>query len=241
MTGIDQAIVASEAKKKAVYFSDNIINLEKKRYDDLFVNHDGGAAVYQIDTTSVISELVEGIPPTVELSNLELLEEACKYSYIKRFLLKQTLALNNLLLKVKADVGHIQSRTIGHFKANSSIDLMLEALGKGKVPKEWKQISGKDHLDISDWIQRLRDQHVFFTKLVENNFLKPNVFNLKLIADPRGLLDAYHLDCANQRAPTMRFDEIVMTYKLTTVFERNSGGLPMVALYKERRYIHSRI
>lgn len=231
LLGIDQSVVANESKKKAVFFSENIINLEKKQYEELFRKQDGGLELVLSTPEQALQAVLDGLPPDVLLKDLPAIEESCKYSALKRFLLNQTLNFNALIARVRRETSYIQARVAGSFKADPAIDSLIEILRHGEVPKSWKIQSRKDRLSLDDWLKRLRDQQDFFVKLADNNFLRPNVFNLKFLSDPRGLLDAYQLDCTNQRAPSMRFDEIIMTYKLTTVFERNSSGLPMVNLF----------
>lgn len=231
LVGMDHSIVAETSKKKAAFFSDNIINLEKKQYEEIFRKANHGPPPVLSSPESAISLVVQSLPPDILIANLPALQEACKYSYLKRYLLKQMLSFIGLLRCIRDDVGHVQERLASRLKPDPQIDDIISALVHSQVPKAWKEMSRKNRLSLSDWLKRVREQHEFFTNLLENSFLKPNVFNFKLLADPRGLLEAYHLDCTNQRAPNMRFGEIVMTFKLTTVFERNSAGLPLDGIY----------
>lgn len=231
LIGMDQSLVAERSKKKAEFFSENIVNLEKKQYEEIFRKPDDGPQIKLLTSESALSTVLDGLPPELIFGDVTAIEEACRYSYLKRFLLGQTLNFNALLRQVRHDVENLKLRISGQFKEDSSLDSLKETLIKGEVPLAWKLQSRKDRLKLVDWLKRLREQQDFFAKLIENAFLRPNVFNLKLISDPKGLLDAYHLDCTNQRAPNMGFDEIVMTYKLTTVFERNSAGLPLDGIY----------
>jgi hypothetical protein len=231
IVGMDSSVVTDAAKKKASFFSENIVNLEKKLYEEIFRKPDDGPVVKLMTPEATLELVIEGLPTDLHLGDVAALEEACRYSYLKRFLLRQAISFNHLLQTIRKDMINIKARIIGSFKDDSKIDSIIEVLIRGEVPKSWKEQSRKDRLALPAWLKRLKDQYDFFSKLVENSFVKPNVFNLKVISDPKGLIDAYHLDCTNQRAPNMSFDEIVLTFKLTTVFERNAGGLPFEGIF----------
>jgi Dynein heavy chain C-terminal domain len=44
---------------------------------------------------------------------------------------------------------------------------------------------------------------------------------MRWFANPKGLLEAITLDAAYRRAPSTKFDDIIMTFKITNIFERN--------------------
>lgn len=230
LTGISQHSVEESQKLKGEFFSRNIINLEKKAYAEIFKTDVVASMLQSFDTVGMISELTSKLPNPIILRSIEDSKEECRYSYLKRFLLKEVLLFNSLIARVRSDLECYLSISTDKYRPDRRLLHQIDELSTNRVPDQWMTLSGKSGVPLSTWMMRLCEREKFLERIVENNFLKVYLFDVRLITDVRALLQAYELDCAYQRAPSMQFHEVITTFKLTAVFERHVTSLAQVYL-----------
>lgn len=234
LTGISQQSIEETQKLKGEFFSRNIINLEKKAYTEIFKSDVVINILKTFDAGAMINGLIAQLPNPILLRRLEELKEECRYSYLKRFLLKEVILFNELIMTVRADLGSYMQIVTDKYRPDTRLAHDLHELSVDRVPHIWMTLSGKIGIPLTTWMKRIFEREKFLEKIVGNNFLKAYLFDVRLITDVKALLQAYELDCAYQRAPSMQFHDMITTFKLTQVFERHVSSLVQVDLYKSR-------
>jgi hypothetical protein len=227
-TGVSSQAIDEAQKAKAEFFSNNVINLERKAYADIFKVE--AQATTKVDFPSILSNLMSSLPNDLKLRSQKDLEEECKYSYLKRFLLSEVMRYNESIEKIREDIEVLGKFIAKDYRPTPGLKAMVDYLSVDKVPQSWIALSGMNVPKLTDWITRLNKRFEFLNNVVENNFLKIIMFDARILTDTAALLDSYLLDCAYQRSPTMVFNDITMNFKLTSVFEKNAGSLPNVNL-----------
>ena len=101
--GISQESIERYKKRKAAFFSGNIINLEKKDYSGLVQTDSSSQILHQRDNSD-LKELLAIIPNEVETQSSSKIEEVCRYSYVKRYLVKECARFNSFILRIKREL-----------------------------------------------------------------------------------------------------------------------------------------
>lgn len=228
MTGISSQAMDEAQKAKTEFFSRNVINLERKDYGEIFKIET--LIQTESDLPSLLSELLSTLPYELKIKSLKNLEEECKYSYLKRYLLGEVKKYNESIEIIRENIGVLQKVVLNEFKPTSNLSKMIDDIRMEKVPRSWMIASGIYQLSLTEWTERLTKRFEFLNSVVENNFVKIFVFDARLITDIKVLLDAYLLDCAYQRSPSMVFNDINMNFRMTTVFEKHAGSLQNVRI-----------
>lgn len=220
-------------KQKAKFFSENIINLERKDYSALATKQSQDS---ELNFVRGIHSLLEEddyqlvtnwhVPKRIQLPDEKTLSEICRYSYVKRFLVKEISTLNSLLGLVQEDITTMKAIDSGRFAADPNFKNLKNGLLKGRLPVQWTDISRVSGRSFKDWKDLIKLRHHNLSKQAGLLERESKAFNLRWFADPKGLLEAIMLDAAYRRAPSTKFDDIIMTFKTTNIFERNLEQLP---------------
>src|SRR3990167_2537016 len=215
-------------KQKAQFFSENIINLERKDYSALAAKQDTGS---ELNFVRGIHNLLQEndyhnamnwkVPKEIILPDEKLLVEICRYSYVKRFLVKEVTLLNSLMTTIQEDLETLRLIDRGVYATDPTFTKMKEKLCTGMVPRTWRNMSSIAGLSFKKWKDIIKLRHHNLSKQAVLLERDSKIFNLKWFANPKGLLEAIMLDASYRRAPSTKFDDIIMTFKVTNIFERN--------------------
>lgn len=219
-------------KQKAKFFSENIINLERKDYSALAAKQSDGSelnfvrGIHNLLQDNDYQQVTDwNVPKLITLPDEKTLSEICRYSYVKRFLVKEITVLNCLLEHVQEDIHTMKMIDKGAFATDPYHKQMKHALLKGRLPEHWTDMSRVFGLTFKSWKDIVKLRHHHLSKQAALLERDSKTFNLRWFAHPKGLLEAIMLDAAYRRAPSTRFDDIIMTFKTTNIFERNMEQL----------------
>ena len=177
---------------------------------------------YNVD----LKELLSMLPNEVEMLSSARLEEVCRYSYVKRFLVKECTKYNEFIIRVRRSLTDARLTDQQIYTGDMRLSKIAAQLKKCIVPEEWtKSWPRKAKKGFKIWAYFLMDRYAYFARFMVRIDLNYTRFDLSMLSDCRGLLNAYFLDCTYTRAPNMKFDDIVMVFKLTNVMDLNSDQL----------------
>lgn len=231
LTGLNPEAITEHKKKKADFFSENIVNLEKKDYSALSRSRQPPKTplLASLDF-SFLTDLSAQLPKPVTLPDKKELDEVCKYSHLRRFFVKEIALHNELLAKIREDLAVFASLDAKEAAPEQAFLELTEGARRGKVPPAWVYLSTKD-LPLVAWMKRLLEANAFFARIAAELSRTVYFYDIRLFADPKGLLHSYLLDQTYKRAPSMKFDDVITYYRLTTTMPPNSSKLPEDALY----------
>lgn len=229
-SGLNQDAVNEFKKRKADFFSKNIINLEKKDYSAISRARKNQPAQILEMPTDLLSNLLSDLPKSIVLPAQGTIEEAIKYSHLRRYFVNEAYHLNDLLSRVREDLATFCRLKNGSFTEERPLLADLTQLSLGKIPQAWACQSGKS-LPLMPWLNRLRASAEFLGGLVEDLSKSVYFFDIRLFSNPSGLIDSYLLDATYRRAPSMKFDDITVSYRMTNSMPPNSARLAEDCIY----------
>jgi hypothetical protein len=137
-SGLNPDSIDQFNKQKAKFFSDNIINLERKDYSTLAANQLERSelqfvrGIHGLLQESEYDQLMSWqIPKVIKLLDEKILSEICRYSYVKRFLVNEITLLNKLLQKVREDMDILKLIDSGVLSADLNFRKLKQVLLKG--------------------------------------------------------------------------------------------------------------
>ena len=219
--GLNSEAIELYNRKKATFFSNNIINLEKKDYSALIPSHLVESPLES--SMSNLQQLLAACPTDVELLEEKEMADVCKYSHVKRFMLKEVLVLNALLGRVRRELSIILKTENKTYTSEPNIIKELEEIKANKVPKQLAIQSNRLGIPFNRWWTNLIDRTEYLKNVMSTFKSTQTIFNVSYLSDVRGLLDSYLLDCSYRRAPSMKFDDIIATFRASTVLNEKQA------------------
>jgi hypothetical protein len=174
-------------------------------------------------------------PPLVQFPEGMDLERLCKYSYMKRYYVKEIKELNELIHQIGRELLIIRGILDKSFYSEPFYERIIQSIRSNQVPEQWKRYSKVRTMTFSVWMKHLNDKRKYWAGISENIATSIMKFDLRMISDPKGLIDSFLLDNTYRRAPTVNFSEIVMSVKVLGPQERLKSNLQDVRRLNFRR------
>jgi hypothetical protein len=163
------------------------------------------------------------------------LERLCKYSYMKRYYVKEIKELNSVIQAIGKELAIIRGILEKTFYSEPFYEHIIESIRSNQVPEHWKHCSKVLTMNFSAWMKHLNDKRKYWALISENIATSIMKFDLRMITDPKGLIDSFLLDNSYRRAPTVNFSEIVMSVRVLGPQEKLKSNLQDVQNINFRR------
>jgi Dynein heavy chain C-terminal domain len=218
--GVNLSSLRTSHKLKANALMKNIIKMRDRDFtlenSSSFTSLSNAQLISNYELNSVETKM----PDLIEFPEGIDLERICKYSYMKRFFVKEIREFNYMIAILTKEFNVVKGIVEKKFYSEPYYKTMIDCIMRNIVPDKWKSISRLRNMTFNIWLKHLQERQWYWMEIASKIATSILSFELNMIGNPKDLFDAYFLDHTYRRAPTMGFHEIILTFRIMNPHEK---------------------